>query len=89
MAKVINCYKAKPEEIANAVFCGRGGAWGNPFVMGKDGTRDEVCDKFEKETLPTLDVSLLRGRDLLCFCKPLRCHCDSILRKANNHQGID
>ena len=81
--KVLNCYKAAPEEISQAVFCGRGGPWGNPFVMGKDGTRDEVCDRFEKEVLPDLDVSILRGRDLLCFCKPARCHCDSILRKAN------
>jgi hypothetical protein len=83
MPKVLNCYKASADEIANAVFCGRGGPWGNPFVIGKDGNRDEVCDRFEKETLPGLDVTLLRDRDLLCFCKPHRCHCDPILLKAN------
>lgn len=33
--------------------------------------------------LPTLDVSALRGKDLICFCKPKRCHCDPILIKAN------
>lgn len=84
MPKVLNCYKATAQEIANAVFCGRGGPWGNPFVIGKDGNRDDVCNKFEREMLPKLDVALLRGRDLLCFCKPARCHCDSILRKAND-----
>lgn len=67
----------------DAVFCGRGSLYGNPFVIGPDGTRDQVCDKFEKEILPWLDVSALRGKDLVCFCKPKRCHCDSILRKAN------
>ena len=28
-----------------AVYIGRGSFWGNPFVIGKDGTRDEVCEK--------------------------------------------
>ena len=66
-----------------AIYCGRGSPYGNPFVIGRDGTRDEVCDRFECEVLPTLDVSALRGQDLKCFCKPKRCHVDPILRKAN------
>jgi hypothetical protein len=37
----------------------------------------------EMEILPELDVADLKGYDLLCFCKPQRCHCDSILIKAN------
>ncbi len=67
----------------DAVYVGRGSPYGNPFVVGRDGTRDEVCDRFEREVLPNLDVSALRGRDLVCFCSPLRCHGDAILRKAN------
>ena len=67
----------------NAVYCGRGSPYGNRFVIGHDGTRDEVCDKFECEQLPSMDVTALRGLDLVCFCKPKRCHCDAILRKAN------
>ncbi len=46
-------------------------------------TRDDVCDLFEERILPGLDVSALRGKDLICFCKPKRCHGDSILEKAN------
>jgi hypothetical protein len=57
--------------------------FGNPFILGVHGDRDEVCDRFEAEVLPTLDVSELRGEDLVCWCAPLRCHGDSILRKAN------
>lgn len=68
----------------DAVYCGRGSPWGNPFKIGDHGTRDEVCDRFEREILPTLDVSSLRGKDLVCFCSPKRCHCDAILRKANS-----
>jgi len=67
-----------------AVYIGRGSPYGNPFVIGKDGDRDQVCDKFECEVLPNLDVSALRGKDLICFCAPKRCHGDAILRKANS-----
>jgi Domain of unknown function (DUF4326) len=69
---------------AGAVYIGRGSPWGNPFKIGEDGTRDEVCDRFEREVLPALDVSALRGKDLVCFCAPRRCHGDAILRKANS-----
>jgi hypothetical protein len=65
---------------ADAAYIGRGSPWGNPFVIGKDGSRDDVCDRFEAEILPTLDIEVLRGRDLVCFCAPKRCHGDSILR---------
>lgn len=70
-------------QYPDAVYIGRGSPYGNPFVLGKHGNRDQVCDLFEKNILPTLDVSGLRGKCLLCFCAPLRCHGDSILIKAN------
>jgi hypothetical protein len=65
---------------ADAVYIGRGSPWGNPFVIGRDGTRDDVCDRFEREVLPTLDLEPLRGKHLVCWCKPARCHGDAILR---------
>jgi len=68
---------------ADTVYCGRGSPWGNPFKIGQDGTRDEVCDKFERDVLPGLDVAPLKGKNLVCWCAPLRCHCDALLRKAN------
>lgn len=66
-----------------AVYCGRGSYWANPFTIGQHGTRDEVCDRFEREVLPLLDLSALGGRDLVCFCAPKRCHCDALLCAAN------
>jgi hypothetical protein len=75
--------KHTEEPPADAVYCGRPSRWGNPFVVGRDGTRNEVCDRFEREVLPRLNVTVLRGRDLVCWCAPLRCHCDAILKKAN------
>ncbi len=62
-----------------AVYIGRGSPWGNPFVIGKHGDRNAVCDKFERDVLPSLDLEPLRGKDLVCWCKPARCHGDSIL----------
>lgn len=66
-----------------AVYIGRGSPYGNPFVIGKDGTREEVIAKFECEVLPDLDVRALRGKDLLCYCFPKPCHGTPIMKKAN------
>lgn len=78
MSKVHNKYhNTAPKD---AVYIGRGSRWGNPFVIGKDGDRDAVCDKFEAQTLPGLDLTALLGKDLVCFCSPKRCHGDSILK---------
>ena len=79
--RVYNYYKH--DAPLNAVYVGRGSPWGNPFVMGIDGDRDAVCDTFETVVLPTLDLSALRGKSLICYCAPLRCHADALLRKAN------
>lgn len=76
--KVHNKYHNTAPE--GAVYIGRGSPWGNPFILGEDGDRDEVCEKFEKYTLPHLNISLLKGKDLVCFCAPKRCHGDSILK---------
>jgi hypothetical protein len=68
----------------DAVYCGRGSPQGNPYRLGQTGrSRDDVCNLFRDNVLPHLDVSGLRGKDLKCFCKPKRCHCDDILIKAN------
>lgn len=62
-------------------YIGRGSPWGNPFIIGKDGTRDEVCDQYERQVLPELNLAPLLGWDLLCFCHPQRCHGHSIQDK--------
>lgn len=66
-----------------AVYVGRGSPWGNPFRIGSDGDRSTVIRKFEEMTLPTLNLRLLRGKHLICFCAPLACHADILLREAN------
>ena len=81
--RLLNKYADALTITAGDVYIGRGSPWGNPFKIGVDGNRNEVCDRFEAEILPNLDVSSLRGKNLVCFCAPQRCHGDAILRKAN------
>jgi hypothetical protein len=73
---------------ANSVYVGRPSIWGNPFVIGRDGTRDEVIAKYETWLMqhPALLAKLdrLTGRHLICWCAPARCHADVLLRLANN-----
>lgn len=84
-------YNTKNKQIpipTNAVYIGRGSIAGNPFVIGKHGDRNEVCDKFEAyvESAPALKekiISYCAGKDLICFCAPLRCHGNYLLRIAN------
>jgi hypothetical protein len=81
MPKVYN--KHKGDAPPGAVYVGRGSPWGNPFRIGVDGSRDFVIKRYAREVLPLLDVSALRGKDLVCFCAPKKCHADLILKKAN------
>ena len=79
--RAANC----PED---ARYIGRGSIAGNPYKIGVHGTRDEVCDLFEQmcERHPRLKQQLIdycRGHDLKCFCKPLRCHGDYLVRISN------
>lgn len=66
-----------------AVYIGRGSAWGNPYVIGRHGTREEVIDRYRRNVLPVLDLTPLKGKHLVCFCKPKACHGDLLLAAAN------
>lgn len=69
-----------------AVYIGRPSDWGNPFTVGKDGTRDEVIAKYvEWYHSSGLDARIheLRGKNLVCWCSPQRCHGRFLLARAN------
>lgn len=72
----------------NAVYIGRPSKWGNPFEIGRDGTRDEVIEKYRAylNANPQLcldAINELRGKDLVCWCAPKACHGDILLIVAN------
>ena len=79
-------YNQQTDAIPNgAVYIGRPGPYGNPFVIGEHGDRAEVIAKYDAwlATQPALIAQMRRelaGRDLVCWCAPLPCHGNSILR---------
>ncbi len=62
--------------------------WGNPFVLGRDGSRSEVIDKHiqwiagQPELLKAVQEEL-GSKNLACWCSPSRCHADHLLFLAN------
>ena len=79
---VVHCEKDEYD-----VYIGRPSKWGNPFVVGKDGTRKEVIEKYRAWIIdqPDLMKALpeLEGKVLGCWCKPKTCHGDILADLAN------
>lgn len=78
----------------DAVYIGRGSPYGNPFEIGRDGTRAQVCRKYEEYVMNNPELlerikTELKGRDLLCSCFPKKCHGDFLLRVANDPEDLD
>jgi hypothetical protein len=86
MPRVLN--KRHDKIPADAVYVGRPSKWGNPFKIGRDGTREEVIEKYStyiqsKIYNSQLNIEELRGRDLVCWCAPQPCHADILIELAN------
>ncbi len=60
------------------IYIGRPSKWGNPYIIGKDGTREDVIKKYIVWFLNNLDllddIHELKGKRLGCYCSPLDCH---------------
>ncbi len=71
--KVVHC-----KEESYDVYIGRPSKWGNPYKIGKDGTREEVIEKYRQYIFmnPQLrrELSELKCRTLGCWCHPESCH---------------
>jgi hypothetical protein len=70
-----------------AVRVDRGTRYGNPFVLGEDGDRDEVCDAYRLHYLPHKPSIAERagdlvGKVLICHCYPERCHAEYLVKLA-------
>lgn len=82
--KVVHCKRANYD-----VYVGRPSKWGNPFVIGKEGTREQVIEKYRQWLLgqPDLIAALpeLKGKTLACWCAPSACHANVLAELANAH----
>lgn len=91
--KVVHCMK-QPFDV----YIGRrntrkklpASKWQNPFVVGRDGTRAEVIQKYEAwiKQQPELMAALpeLKGKTLGCWCHPLPCHGDVLAKLSGGQQ---
>lgn len=65
-----------------------GSKWGNPFHIGRHGSRDEVIEQYRAYLIsnPALIAALpeLRGKVLGCWCAPLACHGDVLADLADS-----
>ena len=76
---VVHCNK----EVYD-LYIGRPSEWGNPYEIGIDGTRKEVIAKYEtylRDNKYLMDkLPSLEGKRLGCWCHPLPCHGDVIIK---------
>lgn len=84
---MVKVYNKRDKDIPNdAIYVGRPSKWGNPYVVGRDGTRKQVVQRYREslghERIKDIRTSL-RGKDLVCWCAPLPCHADVLLEIAN------
>ena len=81
--RIVHC-KKEPFDV----YIGHPSKWGNPFVIGHDGTREERISKYEAYIMdrPDLirDLSELQGKTLGCWCKPKACHGDILVRMVKD-----
>ena len=77
--RVVHCKKERYD-----VYIGRPGFWRNKYEIGKDGTREEVLEKYEihARTDPEIQEHLMEldGQVLGCWCKPKKCHGDILVK---------
>jgi hypothetical protein len=57
--------------------------WKNPYRIGPDGDRAEVCRKYEAAFRLQDQVAELKGKVLCCYCWPEQCHGDFLADLAN------
>ena len=88
MTRIVHC-KKEPYDV----YIGRPSKWGNPYIIGKDGTREEVIQKYEEHVrsskilmraLPSLE-----GKVLGCWCPPKPCHGEVLIKLLEELKDVD
>lgn len=84
--RVVHCKRERAD-----IYIGRPSKWGNPFVIGQHGSREQVIAKYRQwlPNQPELLAALhgLRGRTLGCWCSPKTCHGDVLAELADSEPG--
>lgn len=89
--RVVNLRNESFDQYIGRAGRGHDGYFGNPFEIGKHGTREQVIERYREyfEDRICRDeeferrVHALAGKTLGCFCKPQSCHGDVIADYLN------
>lgn len=85
--RVVHC-KREPCDV----YVGRPSKWGNPYTIGRDGSRGDVIEKYRYYLLDNQELldalPELRGKVLGCWCSPRPCHADILLEYANGSERL-
>ena len=82
--------------VNSTVLIDRRTKWGNPFRIGRDGSREEVIARYRAHLWRRIragevtleELAELDGCWLACWCEPLPCHGDVIARAAERATGV-
>ena len=85
ITEVVHC-KKEPYDV----YVGRPSPYGNPYIVGTDGDREEVIHKFREyfmgnKELQARALKECRGKKLGCWCAPQSCHADVIAEFVNTY----
>ena len=78
------------DEHGDVVRIDRRTRWGNPFLIGRHGSREEVIERYRtwlwgkvrKGEIQVAEIAALNGKTLACHCHPLPCHGDVLVKAA-------
>ena len=78
------------EEHEDVVRIDRRTRWGNPFLIGRHGGREEVIERYrgwlwnklQSGEIPLAQLASLNGKKLACWCHPQPCHGDVLVKAA-------
>ena len=88
MAKVVN-YNVESYDV----LIDRRTKWGNPFIIGRDGDRTEVIDKYRQWIRVNKELKgmlhELKGKRLGCCCKPKACHGDVLVEMVEAQEMME
>ena len=94
MTKVININHTAAQDY---VPIGRGTLWGNPYKIGRDGTREECINRYRVYVVKRLlieqglvdELLKLDGKTLGCYCRPEACHGDVLVDLIEEIKSYD
>lgn len=88
MNRIVNLRSGEPYDV----YIGRGSKWGNPFPIEGKVTREKAIAMYEvyvrRNKRLLADLHELVGKTLGCYCHPLPCH-GEVLLKLLKERGLE